>query len=52
MAFESNGLKINIGKAKVKVSAGITKDFVSKNKTPIWDLRLEDKWLALYIKCD
>ena len=31
-AFESKGLKVNIGKTKVMVSSGITKDDMSKSK--------------------
>ena len=31
-AFESKGLKVNLGKTKVMVSGGITKDGLSKSK--------------------
>ena len=32
VAFENNGLKVNLGKTKVTVSDGITKDGLPKNK--------------------
>ena len=36
-AFESKGLKVDLGKAKVMVCGGITKDSMSKSKVdPCW----------------
>ena len=36
-AFESKGLNVNLGKTKVMVSGGITKDVLSKSKVvPCW----------------
>ena len=32
MAFESMGLKVNVGKTKIMVSSGITMDGMSKSK--------------------
>ena len=31
-AFESKGLKVNLGKTKVMISSGITQDGISKSK--------------------
>ena len=43
-AFESKGLKVNLGKTKVMVCGGITKDGMSKSKVdPCWVCSLRVK---------
>ena len=39
--FESKGLKVNLGKTKVMVNGGITKDGLSKSKVVVCSLRLK-----------
>ena len=48
--FESKGLKVNLGKTKVMVSSGITKDGMSKSKVdPCVVCSLRVKTNSVYI---
>ena len=52
-AFESKGLKVNLGKTKVMVCSGITKDGMSKSKVDpcgVCNLRVKDN-SVLCLQC-